>query len=257
VRRAVPFAILAGCLGVGVMPALAADQAVTINDDFYQPASVAVMPGQTVTWSAAGGMTLDMHSVHFDGEAGPIEMPSTTYQASRQFPTAGEFHYHCDVHPTMHGIVFVNATGTVPVPTPTPSPTATPTPGGTPTPTPTPGGGGGGGGTPAPGPGSPGSTAAVSSFRARAARSHFCTRHTAACKKPGVFLLIDLGARNPVRVRGTLRRGPRRVRSVSLTVRPGHRRVRLPGKRLKPGGYVLTLRAGHITRRVRFRVRRS
>jgi plastocyanin len=256
VRRAVPFAILAGCLGVGVMPALAADRAVSINDDFYEPASVAVMPGQTVTWSAAGGMTLDMHSVHFDGEAGPIEPQSMTYDASRTFPAAGEFHYHCDVHLTMHGTVFVNATGTVPVPTPTPEPTATPGPGPTATPTPTPGGGGGG--TPAPGPGSPGgSTAAVSSFRARAARSHFCTRRTAACKKPGVFLLIDLGARDPVRVRGTLRRGSRRVRSVSLLVRPGHRRVRLPGKRLRPGRYALTLRAGDITRRVRFRVRHS
>jgi hypothetical protein len=58
-----------------------------------------------------------------------------------------------------------------------------------------------------------------------------------------------------VRVRGTLRRGSRRVRAVSLRVRPGTRRVRLPGPRLAPGRYTLTLRAGAITRRVRFAVR--
>jgi hypothetical protein len=58
-----------------------------------------------------------------------------------------------------------------------------------------------------------------------------------------------------VRVRGTLRRGAKRVRAVSLRVRPGSRRVRLPGPRLKPGRYVLTLRAGDITRRLRFAVR--
>ena len=70
-----------------------------------------------------------------------------------------------------------------------------------------------------------------------------------------MFLLIDLGASEPVRLRGTLRRGSKRVRAVSLRVRPGSRRVRLPGPRLKPGRYALTLRAGAITRRVRFRVR--
>jgi hypothetical protein len=94
----------------------------------------------------------------------------------------------------------------------------------------------------------------VSSFRLRAARGRFCTRRSARCRRPGVFLLLDLAAPEPVRARGTLRRGSRRVRSVSLLARPGRRRVRLPGRRLKPGRYALTLRAGDITRRVRFRV---
>jgi hypothetical protein len=70
-----------------------------------------------------------------------------------------------------------------------------------------------------------------------------------------VFLLVDLRAPGSVRLRGTLRRGARRVRAVSLRVRPGSRRVRLPGARLKAGRYTLTLRAGDITRRVGFRVR--
>jgi hypothetical protein len=57
-------------------------------------------------------------------------------------------------------------------------------------------------------------------------------------------------------VRGTLRRGSKRVRSFTLRVRPGRHTVRLPGKRLKPGRYTLTLRAGDLKRVVRFRVRR-
>jgi hypothetical protein len=195
-----------------------------------------------------------MHNVHFDGEPGPLGAPSQSFAASRQFATEGVFTYHCDVHPLpMHGTVYVNPTGTVP-PAPTASPTPTPSTSPSPSPTASPSPGGGA----SPGPTTTGgSGATVTSFRARAARSRFCTRRSAACKKPGVFLLIKLRASQPVRVRGTLRRGSRRVRAVSLRVRPGRRRVRLPGPRLRPGSYALTLRAGAITRRVRFAVRPS
>jgi plastocyanin len=252
VRRAVPFAILTGCLGVGVLPALAADQAVSIHDYSFTPSRVAVLPGETVTWAGHG--TFAMHNVHFDGEIAPVAAPSHDFSGSRTFPTEGEFKYHCDVHPDlMHGTVFVNSTGTVPAPTPSPSPYPTTSPTPSPSTSPTPGGG-----SPSPPPTSGGgSGATVSSFKARAARSHFCTSRSASCKKPGVFLLIDLDASRSVRLRGTLRRGAKRVRAVSVHVRPGKRRVRLPGARLKPGRYALTLRAGGITRHVRFRVRPS
>jgi plastocyanin len=243
VRRAVPFAILAGCLGVGVLPALAADQAVSIHDDSFTPSRVAVLPGEQVTWAGHG--TVASHNVHFDGELAPLGAASHDFAASRTFPTEGVFRYHCDVHPdVMHGTVYVNATGTVPAPTPEPSPSPTPTASPTASPAPSPSG------SPTPGaapPAAPPATGGVtvSAFKARIVRSH----------KPGVFLLIDLHASQPVRVRGTLRRGTRRVRAVSMRVRPGRRRVRLPGARLKPGRYALTLRAGGITRHVRFRVR--
>ena len=257
VRRAIPFAILAGCLGVGVLPALAADRGVGIRDYAFSPSRVAVLPGESVTWAAEPGYSGANHNVHLEGEVDPLGPPSTSFTATRRFDTEGEFKYFCDVHKGlgMRGTVFVNATGTVPAPTVTPAPTGSPTP--TPTPTPP--------GTPAPGGGSPypapttggGAGATVRSFTARRARSRFCTSRSASCRKPGVFLLIDLRAAGPVRVRGTLRRGAKRVRAVSLRVRPGSRRVRLPGPRLRPSRYVLTLRAGAITRRVRFAVRAS
>jgi hypothetical protein len=56
-------------------------------------------------------------------------------------------------------------------------------------------------------------------------------------------------------VRGTLKRGSKRVRRVSLLARPGRHKLRLPGKRLKPGRYTLTLTVGDVRRVVHFRVR--
>jgi plastocyanin len=244
-----PFAVLAGCLAIGVLPALAANQAVSIRDFFFTPSRVAVMPGQTVTWTAEPGYGGSMHNVHFTDQATPLGAPSATFSGSRQFDVEGEYSYRCDVHGTMRGTVYVNPTGTVPTPSPTASPTANPTASPTATATNPAGGSGGSGGGGGAGGGQtqPGDTAAdVSSFRARVASG-----------RRGVFLTLSLGADKALRVRGTLRRGKKRVRSVTLRVRPGRHRVRLPGKALKPGRYSLTLRAGDIKRIVRFRVRRA
>jgi len=240
VRRLLPFAILGGCLGVGVLPALAADQSVGIHDSAFDPVAVAVKPGESVTWQADGSLA---HNVHFEGEA-PLGAPSPDFAAAKPFPTAGEYRYFCDQHAFMRGTVYVNAAGTVP--TPSPSPTASPT--ASPTSSPGSGGSGGtpGGGGSTSGPSPAGSTTApVTSLRLRA-----------TVRNRRVTLTLQLGADTAVRVRGTLRRGGKRVRSVSLLARPGRHRVRLPGKRLRPGRYTLTLRAGDLRRTVRFRIRR-
>jgi plastocyanin len=243
VRRVLPFAILAACLVVGVLPALAANQAVAIRDFSFTPVKVAVLPGESVSWE---GHTTYPHSVHFDGELDPIAPVSSNYTATRQFPTEGQFTYHCGVHSYMKGTVYVNQTGTVP-PDPTVSPTASPSPSASPTSSPGSGGSGGtpGGGGPTSGPSPAGSTVTVSSFGARA-----------MVGRRGVKLTLRLGADAAVPVRGTLRRRGKRVRSFTLRARPGRHTVRLPGKRLKPGRYTLTLRAGDLKRVVRFRVRR-
>ena len=183
-----------------------------------------------MTWRADGYY---MHSVHFDGEATGIGTPSAKYTASRTFPDEGKFAYHCDVHASMHGVVYVNQTGTVPAPPATPTPTPTGTAGSpTPTPSSTPGGGG--------------SAAPLSSFRAKA-----------SVRKRKVFLTLTVGGDKALRVRGTLKRGSKRVRRVSLLARPGRHKLRLPGKALTPGRYTLTLKAGDLRRVVHFRVRRS
>jgi hypothetical protein len=219
---------------VGVLPALAADQSVAIHDFRYAPVEVAVMPGETVTWSADGA---SMHNVHFDGETAALGPQSTKFTASRTFPDEGKFGYHCDVHAFMHGYVYVNQSGTVPPPPPTPTPTPTPTGSESPTPTPSSSPGGGSTGT-APAP--------AASFRAKA-----------SVRKRKVFLTLTVGGGKALRVRATLKRGSERVRRVSLLARPGRHKLRLPGKGLMPGRYTLTLKAGDLRRVVRFRVRRA
>ena len=242
-RRLIPFAILGACLGVGVLPALAANQLVAIHDSYFEPASVAVKPGESVSWQADGAA---QHSVKFENEA-ELAAPSRTFSASKQFPAAGVYSYVCGVHAYMHGTVYVNASGTVPQPSPTSTPTSSPTT--SPTSSPGSGGSGGtpGGGGSTSGPSPAGNTPPVVSAFGVRARSG----------RRGVFLTVRLGADRAVRVRGTLRRGRKRVRSVSLLARPGRHRVKLPGKALKPGRYALTLRAGDLKRTARFRVRRA
>jgi plastocyanin len=260
VRRTLLIGILGACLVVGVLPALAADQEVKVADFSFTPSQVAVKPGESVTWRNMGS-TFN-HNVHFEGEAvGEPTPPSNDFTVGpRTFPTPGEYRYFCDVHPnSMRGTVYVNESGTVPTPSPSPSPSPTVTP------TSTPGGGGSGGaGGGSGGTGPTGSAGTVvTRFRAAPTRDHFCTRRGPTCRRPGVFLSLDLGASAPVRLRGTLRRRPlaggreRRFGTVAFTVRPGRRRVKLPGRRLTPGRYVLDLRAGDIKRRLRFRVRPS
>jgi hypothetical protein len=249
-RRGLLGAILVGCLVVGVLPALAADQPVSVADFSFTPRNVAVMPGETVTWTNSGSSV--SHNVHFDGEAA-LNSLSTSFTVQKAFPTAGEFHYHCDMHPgLMTGTVFVNDTGTVPTPTPSPTTTATTSPTPSPTTSLPPG--------PGPTPSSP--AVVVSRFTVKAARASFCAKRSRTCKRPGVVLSLQLSASGSVRVTGTLRRRPlgggslRRFGSVAFTVKPGSRRVRLPvRRRLTSGRYVLELKVGGFTRRVQFRVR--
>ena len=243
-RRNLLGAILGGCLVVGVLPALAADQGVAVANFSFTPSSVAVMPGETVTWTN-GGSTAN-HSVHFDGEPA-LNAPAMMFTDMKTFPDAGEFHYHCDVHASMTGTVFVNATGTVP-PMPTPSPTPSPTPAPTTAPP---------AATPIPTVITPPVT-----LTARAAHASFCTRRSSKCKHPGVVLSLKLGAHASVHVTGTLRRRPlkggslRRFGIVAFSAVPGSHQVRLPvHRRLTPGRYELELKAAGLTRRLHFRVR--
>ncbi len=116
-RRLLPFAVLGGCLVVGVLPALAANQDVGIRDFSFTPRNVAVLPGESVHWAVEPGYVGAMHNVHFDDQTDPLGPQSATFSGSRQFAVAGTYRYRCDVHPTvMSGTVYVNSTGTVPTP---------------------------------------------------------------------------------------------------------------------------------------------
>ena len=106
-------AALAGA-AVAVVPALAANQNVTVSDDKFEPATVTVSVGETVTWDYPSGAS--QHNVSFDDgsyKQPPVATPpGVGWPVSRKFDTPGEFTYICDVHPvTMKGKVVVVAAG--------------------------------------------------------------------------------------------------------------------------------------------------
>jgi len=95
---------LAAASLVAVASVAAADAGVTIAGFAFDPGTVTVSVGDTVTWTnrdrASHTATADDGS--FD--AGGI---ATDQAKSITFSTAGTFAYHCNVHPDMKGRVVV------------------------------------------------------------------------------------------------------------------------------------------------------
>jgi len=77
---------------------------VAIVDVAYQPGSILVQAGDTVTWTNSGStphtVTADDGSV----DSGPLA-PRASF--SQTFPAAGLFTYHCAIHPQMTGAVTI------------------------------------------------------------------------------------------------------------------------------------------------------
>jgi plastocyanin len=220
-------------LALAALPALAAaDETITAQDTFYDPPSVTIDVGDTVTLDNIGGT----HNFHFsDGQQLPAVAtadndPVWDTPPTKTFNAPGTYSFYCDAHGlAMSGTVKVVDPDATP-PTPSPTPTATPTP-------------------PASGP------APLAIKRLRLRGSAFCSRRSRTCRRPGVALRINLSA--SAHVRGSLKRGRRRAGRVDLgTVPAGSRTLRF-GKRLRPGRYTLRLRAGTLQpRTLHFRIRR-
>jgi plastocyanin len=257
--------LLAGIAGAlaFVLPALAAsDQTVQARDNFFDPRTVVVAPGDKLTVVHAG---TSAHGVKFDDEAVARHPGGVGWTVERIF-TAAEardepYGYVCPLHPAMTGRVYVNATGTVPSPPATPPAPPPPAPTATPYGTATPDGDGY---TPPPATGGSGTQPAAQLRAARMSGTSFCTRRSPTCSRPGVRLRIDLSA--PAQVGGTLTRRARpgarfrRFGSVGFgRVAAGPRTLSFTrttaGRRLTRGAYRLALRAAGETRTLSFRVR--
>ena len=109
----VAFALLTLAPGLGVSGAAAQDgAAVTIVDFAFQPASLEVPAGTTVTWTNSGAAT---HTVTADNGAFDSGRLASGATFSQTFDTAGTFTYHCEIHPQMTGtIVVTEANGAQP-----------------------------------------------------------------------------------------------------------------------------------------------
>src|SRR5829696_1777671 len=91
--------------GAGWLGADAQDgAAVTIVDFAFQPASLEVPAGTTVTWTNSGAAP---HTVTADDGAFDSDRLAPGATFSQTFDTAGTFTYHCEIHPQMTGTIVV------------------------------------------------------------------------------------------------------------------------------------------------------
>jgi plastocyanin len=99
--------VLALGLGSGVAQAQGG-AAVSIVDFAFQPGSVEVPVGGTVTWTNSGSAP---HTVTSDSGAFDSGQLAPGASFSQTFDTAGTFTYHCSIHPQMTGTVIVTSGG--------------------------------------------------------------------------------------------------------------------------------------------------
>jgi len=85
-------------------PAGGSGQAVTIKGFAFDPASISVTVGTTVTWTNEDGTA---HTVTFDSGGVDSGHLATGATYSRTFDAPGTFAYHCAIHPSMTGTVTV------------------------------------------------------------------------------------------------------------------------------------------------------
>jgi plastocyanin len=81
---------------------------VAIEDFYFEPANVAVNPGDTITWTNEGAHphTVTSDDGQFDSET---LMPGDSFSVT--FTGAGTLGYHCEIHPSMTGSVTVGGGG--------------------------------------------------------------------------------------------------------------------------------------------------
>jgi plastocyanin len=88
------------------------DNQVNVSNFQFSPAILTVTIGTTVTWKGVSGshtVTSDAGSpVVFDQ---PISQGGTV---TVTFTMVGTYHYHCSIHPSMHGTIVVSAASSTP-----------------------------------------------------------------------------------------------------------------------------------------------
>jgi LPXTG-motif cell wall-anchored protein len=85
---------------------IAASASVTMGDFFFQPASVTVAVGDTVTWHNSGQAPHTATADDGSFDTGTIQPGGS---GSHTFNSAGTFSYICTIHPNMKGTVRVLA----------------------------------------------------------------------------------------------------------------------------------------------------
>lgn len=106
-----------------------AANAVSIVDLAFEPATLSVEPGTTVTWTNSGVAPHTATAEDGSFDSGTLESGSRFEQT---FADPGTYAYICQIHPDMTGTIEVTATGPAPAavvePSSTTAPVATPAP---------------------------------------------------------------------------------------------------------------------------------
>ena len=105
-RAALAGAAVALLAIVSAPAALAADADVEIAAFAFDPASVTVTAGDSVTWTNNDTTAHTATGANGAFDSGSIAVGDT---ASVTFTTAGSYNYICTIHPTMTGTVLVEA----------------------------------------------------------------------------------------------------------------------------------------------------
>ena len=87
--------------------ASAADRTVSIVDFAFEPATVTVNVGDTVTWRNNGQAPHNAHATNNEFQTEVVGNDQVS--GSHTFDEAGSYNYICDVHPNMKGTVVVQA----------------------------------------------------------------------------------------------------------------------------------------------------
>jgi plastocyanin len=186
-------------------PATAADQSVSAtNSNTFTPSTVTVNVDDTVTWTNQGGL----HNVVFDDGSytEPAQPSFSMWTASRKFPTAGSFKYHCGYHGTsMAGTVVVQAAQ-----------------------------------QPPPGGEQP-DTTAPDIDGLKLVPATFCNKRTSKCKRTGTLIRFTLDEDAKISGRVVNRKTGKRAGSVSISASAGENEFDYSGKGLALGRYRLEL----------------
>jgi LPXTG-motif cell wall-anchored protein len=116
-------ALLAVVIVLAAAAPAAADASVSMGDNFYDPSTVTVTAGETVTWTHTGELphTVTADDGSFDSSPNCPDQTNQCMQSgdsfSQTFNSEGNFGYFCKVHgQSMSGTVVVEAGGTGPAP---------------------------------------------------------------------------------------------------------------------------------------------
>jgi plastocyanin len=87
--------------------ASAARSVITIHNYAFDPATVTVAAGTTVTWI---NRDADVHTIKSQNDPETFQSPALDSGGhfALTFHHAGTYHYICSVHPYMHGVIVVH-----------------------------------------------------------------------------------------------------------------------------------------------------